>query len=187
MATVEEAKTKAKERMEKALDALHSNFASVRTGRANPMVLDRILVDYYGTKTPINQMAAVKTPDAHLLVIEPYDKSSIKNIETAILESDLGIVPNSDGQVLRLPFPTQTEERRKELAKQCKGLAEEAKVAVRNARRDANNELDKMKKDEGLPEDDVKREQNNVQKLTDDFIAQIDKSLSAKEAELMEI
>lgn len=187
MATVEEAKAKAKEKMEKALEALHSNFASVRTGRANPMVLDRVLVDYYGTKTPVNQMAAIKTPDAHLLVIEPYDKSSLKAIENAINESDLGVCPNSDGQVLRLPFPTPTEERRKELTKQCKSLAEEAKVAVRNARRDANNALDKMKKDEGLPEDEVKHEQNNIQKLTDDFISQIDSALSTKDKELMEI
>lgn len=185
--TCEEVKAKAEDKMNKALEGLHRNFASVRTGRANPNVLDRVLVDYYGTKTPINQMAAIKTPDAHLLVVEPYDKSSVKAIENAILESDLGIVPNNDGQTLRLPFPTPTEERRRELAKQCKNLSEEAKVAIRNARRDANNALDRLKKEEDLPEDDVKREQNNVQKLTDKFIAEVDKSLASKEQELMEI
>ena len=185
--TTGEIKNKCEDKMKKALEGLHKNFASVRTGRANPMVLDRVLVDYYGTKTPVNQMAAIKTPDAHLLVIEPYDKSSVKAIESAILESDLGIVPNNDGTTLRLPFPTPTEERRKELAKQCKGLSEEAKVAVRNARRDANNALDRMKKEEDLPEDEVKREQNNVQKLTDKYIEEVDKSLATKEQELMEI
>ncbi len=178
---------KCEEHMKKSLSNLHSNFASVRTGRANSMVLDRILVDYYGTKTPVNQMAAIKTPDAHMLVVEPYDKSSLKAIETAILESDLGITPNSDGNVLRLPFPQQTEERRLELAKQCKSLAEEARVAVRGARRDANNTLDRMKKDDDLPEDDVNRSQKQIQNLTDKYIEEIDKSLKAKEAELMEI
>ncbi len=178
---------KCEEGMQKALKSLHANFATIRTGRANAMVLDRVLVNYYGTKTPINQMAAIKTPDAHLLVIEPYDKSAIKAIETAILESDLGITPNSDGVVLRLPFPSQTEERRRELAKQCKGLAEDARVGVRNARRDANNALDRMKKEEDLPEDEVNRGQKQVQTMTDKYITEIDKSLKAKEDELMEI
>lgn len=187
MAEATEIKTQVEEKMKHALESLHKNFASVRTGRANPNVLERVLVDYYGCKTPVNQMAAIKSPDAHLLVIEPYDKSSIKAIETAILESDLGITPNNDGVSLRLPFPTPTEERRKELAKQCKSLAEDAKVAVRNARRDGNNTLDRMKKDDGVPEDDVKREQNNIQKLTDKYIAEVDASLAAKEKELMEI
>lgn len=187
MAETKDVMNKCEESMKKSLSSLHSNFASVRTGRANAMVLDRVLVDYYGTKTPINQMAAIKTPDAHLLVIEPYDKSSIKAIETAILESDLGITPNSDGAVLRLPFPSQTEERRKELAKQCKALAEEARVSVRNARRDANNALDRMKKEDDLPEDEVNRGQKQVQTLTDKYIDEIDKSYKAKEDELMEI
>ena len=187
MATVSEVKQKTEEKMKKAIENLHSNFAGVRTGRANPNVLERVLVDYYGAKTPVNQMAAIKSPDAHLLVVEPYDKSSLKAIEVAIQESDLGISPNNDGTCLRLPFPTPTEERRKELAKQCKGLSEEAKIAVRNARRDGNNSLDKMKKDDNLPEDEVKSGQNDIQKLTDKYIDEIDNSLKAKEAELMEI
>ena len=187
MADTAQIKEKCKNAMEKSLDNLHSNFASVRTGRANAVVLDRIFVDYYGTKTPINQMAAIKTPDAHLLVIEPYDKSAIKQIESAILESDLGITPNSDGSVLRLPFPTQTEERRRELVKQCKALSEEAKVAIRGARRDANNAIDRLKKEESLPEDEAKGAQNKIQELTDKFIAEVDKSYSIKETELMEI
>lgn len=187
MTTTQDVMSKCEESMQKALKSLHSNFATIRTGRANAMVLDRVLVDYYGTKTPINQMAAIKTPDAHLLVIEPYDKSAIKAIETAILESDLGITPNSDGAVLRLPFPSQTEERRRELAKQCKALAEDARVGVRNARRDANNALDRMKKEEDLPEDEVNRGQKQIQNLTDKYIDEVDKSYKAKEEELMEI
>jgi ribosome recycling factor len=187
MSSTTEIRDKAEEKMKKAISNLHSNFASVRTGRANPNVLERVLVDYYGTKTPVNQMAAIKTPDAHLLVVEPYDKSSLKAIEVAIQESDLGISPNSDGTCLRLPFPTPTEERRIELAKQCKSLSEEAKIAVRNARRDANNSIEALRKDDNLPEDEAKSEQNNIQKLTDKYISEIDESLKSKEAELMEI
>lgn len=187
MSDIASIKQKCEVHMNKSIDNLHENFASVRTGRANAMVLDRIRVDYYGTPTPINQMAAIKTPDAHLLVIEPWDKSTVKPIEQAILDSDLGITPNSDGVVLRLPFPTPTEERRKELQKSCKALAEEARVSIRNARRDANNSLERLKKDEGLPEDEVKRAVDEVQKLTDKFIATVDASLSKKEDELMEI
>lgn len=187
MSDIASIKQKCEAHMNKSIDNLHENFASVRTGRANAMVLDRIRVDYYGTPTPINQMAAIKTPDAHLLVIEPWDKSTVKPIEQAILDSDLGITPNSDGVVLRLPFPTPTEERRKELQKSCKALAEEARVAIRNARRDANNSLERLKKDEGLPEDEIKRAVDEVQKLTDKFIATVDASLSKKESELMEI
>ena len=127
----------AEERMEKALGSLGDAFASVRTGRANAMVLDRIRVDYYGVPTPVNQMAGVKTPDAHMLVIEPWDKGVLGAIEHAILQSDLGVTPSNDGSVIRLPFPALTEERRRELVKQCKGYAEEARGAVRNARRDA--------------------------------------------------
>ena len=131
----------AEERMEKALGSLGDAFASVRTGRANAMVLDRIRVDYYGVPTPVNQMAGVKTPDAHMLVIEPWDKGVLGAIEHAILQSDLGVTPSNDGSVIRLPFPALTEERRRELVKQCKGYAEEARVAVRNARRDANSAI----------------------------------------------
>ncbi len=177
----------AEERMEKALTSLHDVFATVRTGRANAMVLDRIKVDYYGVPTPINQMAGVKTPDAHLLVIEPWDKGVLRAIEHAIQESDLGVTPSNDGSVIRLPFPALTEERRRELVKQCKTYAEEARVAVRNARRDANTALDKAKKNDGLPEDEAKRAEEAVQKLTDKYIAEVDASFKKKEAEVMEI
>ncbi|MDO4289946.1 MAG: ribosome recycling factor [Eggerthellaceae bacterium] len=186
MADVDEIMMNVEERMEKALVALGENFASVRTGRANAMVLDRIRVDYYGVPTPINQMASVKTPEAQLLVISPYDKSMLRAIEHAIQESDLGVTPNNDGSVIRLPFPALTEERRRDLVKQCKGFAEEARVAVRNARRDGNAAIDKEKKD-GLPEDDAKRAEVEIQKLTDKYVADVDAALKKKEAEVMEI
>ena len=177
----------AEERMKKVLASLGENFASVRTGRANAMVLDRIRVDYYGAPTPVNQLAGIKSPDAHMLVIEPWDKSSLKAIEHAIQESDLGVTPSNDGSVIRLPFPALTEERRRELVKQCKGYAEEARVAVRKARQDANAALDRCVKDDNLPEDDERRAQAEVQKLTDKYVAQVDEAFKKKEAEVMEI
>lgn len=184
---VDEVLMNAEDHMQKTLHSLADNFSAVRTGRANAMVLDRIRVDYYGVPTPVNQMAGIKTPDAHMLVIEPWDKGVLGAIEHAILASDLGVTPSNDGTVIRLPFPQLTEERRKELAKQCKGYAEDARVAVRNMRRDANNRIDKLVKEENLPEDDCKRGQAEVQKLTDKYIAEIDELLKKKEAELMEI
>ena len=187
MAGMEEIMSTCEERMTNTLNALHNNFSGVRTGRANAMVLDRIKVDYYGVPTPINQMAGVKTPDAHMLVIEPWDKSALGMIEHAILVSDLGVTPNNDGAVIRLPFPTLTEERRKELAKQCKAYAEDARVAIRNTRRDANAHIEKAQKDDNLPEDEAKRAEAEVQKMTDKYIAQIDEALKKKEAEVMEI
>ena len=177
----------AEERMKKAITALGENFGSVRTGRANAMVLDRIKVDYYGVPTPVNQLAGIKTPDAHLLVIEPWDKGVLGAIEHAIMESDLGVTPNNDGSVIRLPFPALTEDRRRELVKQCKAFAEEARVAVRNIRRDANTAIERAVKDEGLPEDDIRRGQAEIQKITDKFIAEVDEHFKKKEAEVMEI
>lgn len=187
MADIDEIMMQVEERMEKALSALGDNFASVRTGRANAMVLDRIKVDYYGVPTPINQMAGVKTPEAHLLVVEPWDKSMLRAIEHAILESDLGVTPNNDGSVIRLPFPALTEERRRELVKQCKAFAEDARVAVRNARRDANTAIEKAQKNDSLPEDEAKRAEAEVQKMTDKFVADVDAAFKKKEAEVMEI
>lgn len=184
---VDEIMMTAEEKMEKALSALADNFAGVRTGRASAMLLDRIKVEYYGVPTPINQMAGIKTPEAHLLVVEPWDKGVLRAIEKAILESDLGVTPSNDGERIRLPFPALTEERRRELAKQCKGLAEEARVAVRNARRDANNAIEKAKKNDGLPEDEAKRAEAEIQKLTDKFIEKVDAAFKKKEAEVMEI
>ena len=187
MPEVNEILDTAKEKMEKSIENLNRNFANVRTGRANTMVLDRVKVDYYGASTLVNQLAAVKTPEAHLLVIEPWDKSIIKDIERAINESDLGVTPNSDGSVIRLAFPSLTEERRRELAKQCRTLAEEARVSIRNARRDANNAVARMAKDDGLPEDEVHRVENKTQKLTDENIAKVDDMLKKKEADIMEV
>lgn len=179
--------TQAEERMKKAVSSLHDNFGSVRTGRANAMLLDRIKVDYYGVPTPVNQMAGIKSPDAHLLVIEPWDKGVLGAIEHAIMESDLGVTPSNDGSCIRLPFPSLTEERRRELVKQCKNYAEEARVAVRKARQDANAALDRCVKDDNLPEDDERRAQAEVQKLTDKYVAQVDEAFKKKEAEVMEI
>ena len=175
------------ERMDKALDSLGEAFSSVRTGRANAMLLDKIRVDYYGAPTPINQMAAVKTPDAHLLVIEPWDKGTLRAIEHAITASNLGVTPSNDGTRIRLPFPALTEERRRELVKQCKMYSEEARVAVRNARRDANAAIDKAEKNDGLPEDDARRAKDDVQKLTDQYIDRVEEAFKKKEAEVMEI
>lgn len=184
---VEEILASSEEHMKKALESLDYNFASVRTGRANAMILDRIKVDYYGVATPVNQMAAIKTPDAHMLVIEPWDKGSLRGIEKAILESDLGVTPSNDGTVIRLPFPALTEERRRELVKQCKTFTEDARVACRNIRRDANNHIQKLQKDSEISEDDAKRAEAQVQKLTDKYIESVEAAFKKKEAEVMEI
>lgn len=184
---VDDIMLQAEERMERALASLGEAFGSVRTGRASALLLDRIKVDYYGVPTPVNQMAGVKTPEAHLLVIEPWDKGMLRAIEHAILESDLGVTPNNDGSVIRLPFPSLTEERRRDLVKQCKTYAEEARVAVRNARRDANTAIEKAVKNDNLPEDESKRAEAEIQKMTDRFVAEVDEVLKKKEAEVMEI
>ena len=174
----------AKTHMDKAIDALKSNFSRVRSGRANANILDPIKVDYYGVPTPITQLAGVKVPEASMLVIEPWDKTSLKAIEKAIEASDLGITPSNDGVSIRLPFPRPTEERRKELAKECSKLAEEARVAIRNVRRDANGKIDR---DEELAEDDANREKKAVQKLTDTYVAKVEDMLKTKTVEIMEI
>ena len=184
---VDDIMLQAEERMERALASLGEAFGSVRTGRANALLLDRIKGDYYGVPTPVNQMAGIKTPDAHMLVIEPWDKGVLGAIEHAIMESDLGVTPSNDGSCIRLPFPSLTEERRRELVKQCKNYAEEARVAVRKARQDANAALDRCVKDDNLPEDDERRAQAEVQKLTDKYIAEVDEAFKKKEAEVMEI
>ena len=170
--------------MDKCIDSLKSNFSRVRSGRANPHVLDSIRVDYYGQATPITQLAGVKVPEASMLVVEPWDKSDLKAIEKAIEASDLGITPSNDGVSIRLPFPRPTEERRRELVKECNKMAEDARVAVRNVRRDANG---KVERDEELPEDDQTREKKSIQKLTDSYVAKIDELLKTKTAEVMEI
>ena len=176
-----------KEKMTKTISALTSEFNSIRAGRANAAVLDPIRVDYWGVPTPINQMAAISVSEARVLVIQPWDKSALKLIEKAIQASDLGINPQNDGSVLRLNFPPLTEERRKQLVKDVKSTAEGSKVAIRNLRRDAIDKLKKMKKDSEITEDDLKDGEEEVQKITDDFIKQVDKVAEKKEEEIMAI
>ena len=176
-----------KQRMIKTTEVLSSQFASVRAGRANAAVLDQISVDYYGTPTPIKQIAAIASPDPRTLTIQPWDASSLKNIEKAILTSDLGINPQNDGRIIRLVFPQLTEERRKELAKQVRKYGEEGKVAVRNIRRDAMDKFKKQQKKSEITEDDYKLLEKDMQKLTDDYIKEVDKLTEAKEKELFEI
>lgn len=173
--------------MDRTLEKLTQEFSTVRTGRASATMLERISVDYYGTPTPITQVAGIKSPEAHMLIVEPWDKALLKDIEKAIMASDLGITPSNDGHMIRLPFPPPTEERRKELVKQCKQLAEDAKVAVRNIRRDANTKLERLIKDESLSKDEEHRAEEAIQKLTDARIEKIGQTLSNKEVEVMEV
>ncbi len=174
-------------KMKKTCEALSSQLATIRAGRANSAVLDQIMVDYYGVPTPIQQVASIATPDPRSLLIQPWDGSVLKPLEKAILASDLGINPQNDGRMLRLVFPPLTEERRKELAKQTKKYGEEAKVAIRNIRRDAMEKFKKQQKASEMTEDDYKIADKDVQKLTDDYIKEIDKISSKKEKELTEI
>ena len=174
-------------RMQKAIDAYVNNLADVRASQANAAVLNRVTFDYYGAPTPIKDMASISTSDARTLVITPYDKSTLKAMEKAIQTSDVGINPQNDGAVLRLVFPQLTEERRKALAKQVKGMGEEAKVAVRNTRRDAMDEVKKAKKDSTMTEDEVSAAEKVIQDVTDKFIKQVDVMTAAKEKELMAI
>ena len=177
----------AEEKMQKSLDSLQSNFASVRAGRANPQVLDKINANWYGTPTPIQNMASITVSEGRTLVIQPFDKGTLKDIEKAIQASDLGINPVNDGNVVRLTFPQPTEERRKELCKSVKKYGEEAKVAVRNVRRDAVDKFKDMKKNGELTEDDQKEAEKKVQKITDKYCDEVDKAVSAKEKEIMSI
>lgn len=179
--------TKAQEKMEKCLGGLEHELSTVRAGRANPAVLDKVLVDYYGTPTPIQQMAAVSVAEARILVIQPWDKTQLKAIEKAILNSDIGINPTNDGNVLRLAFPQPTEERRKELVKQVKKFGEEAKVTIRNVRRDTLDKLKTLKKNNEITEDDMKDIEKDVQKVTDTFCDKVDSVISVKEKEIMSI
>ena len=175
------------DKMNKSLDALLNEYASIRAGRANPKVLDKIRVDYYGTPTPIQQVGNVSVPEARMLVIQPWEKSLLKTIEKAILTSDLGINPTNDGSVIRLVFPELTEERRKELAKDVKKKGEGAKVAVRNIRRDANDSFKKMEKADEISEDEKTEAEEKIQKLTDKMIEKIDKAVETKMKEIMTV
>lgn len=176
-----------KEKMNKSLNALGNEFASIRAGRANPAVLDKVNVDYYGAPTPVNQMAAVSVAEARILVIQPWDKSSLKLIEKAILASDIGITPTNDGTAIRLVFPQLTEDRRKELCKTIKKYGEETKVTIRSIRRDSIEKFKAMKKNSEITEDDLKDCEKKVQDLTDKFCADIDKAVAEKEKEIMSI
>ena len=177
----------AREHMEKSVDATRSKFGSVRTGRATPHLLDRINVDYYGAQTPLKQLATVSAPEARLLTVQPYDKNSIKGIERAILESDVGLTPNNDGSIIRLQIPELTEERRKELVKVVRNLAEEGRVAIRNIRRDVMHDLRELKEAGEAGSDDEHRAEESLQKLTDEKIKELDAVLKAKEEEILEV
>ena len=178
---------KAEGKMQKALGALGANFNTIRAGRANPAVLDRIVVEYYGTPTPINQMAAISAPDPRTLMISPWDRSTLKSIEKAIQTSDLGINPNNDGSVIRLIFPPMTSERRNELAKEVHKMAEEGKIAIRNIRRYAMDKIKAMKKNNEITEDEVKDAEKDIQKITDKYVKEADSMADAKIKEIQEI
>ena len=176
-----------KKEMETTLEGLRKELTKVRTGRANTALIEGILVDYYGTKSPLNQLAALSAPESRLLVVQPYDKSVMSAIEKAIYQSDLGLTPVNDGKVIRVPLPELTEERRKELVRHVKKIGEEYRVSARNHRRDANERVKKLQKDKQITEDDVRATQDRVQKLTDEYVDKIEKVLKAKEDELMAV
>lgn len=175
------------EKMEKSLMALERDFKTVRAGRANPSILDRVLVDYYGVPTPINQMAAISVPEGRTLLIQPWDKTTLSPIEKAINMADIGINPQNDGSAIRLIFPPLTEERRKDLAKEIKEMSENSKVAVRSARRDALDKLKALKKDSVITEDDLSKAEKDVQQLTDKYCKECDTLAAEKEKEIMDI
>jgi ribosome recycling factor len=177
----------AKQRMESALESLRREFGSVRTGKASPALLDTVRVEAYGSRVPLNQVGTVSAPEPRLLTIQPWDKGLIKEVEKAIRESDLGLNPSNDGNLIRIPIPALTEERRREYVRMLHKIAEEGRVAIRQARKDANDDVKAREKKEHLSEDDVRREQAEVQKLTDGYIAKVDEVLKHKEAEVMEV
>ncbi len=180
-------KKNTEQRMNKSLDTLKADFGKVRTGRAHAGLLDHVMVDYYGNPTPINQVASINLADARTIGVQPYEKNMIAPVEKAIRDADLGLNPSTNGNLIRVPMPMLTEERRRDLIKVVKGEAENAKVAVRNVRREANDQLKKQLKDKAISEDDERRAQEDVQKLTDRFVAEIDKMVQAKEADLMAV
>src|SRR6476619_5162150 len=187
MATAEELIKGAQDKMVKSVEHARSGFATVRTGRASASLLDRIEVDYYGTQTPLRQLSTINVPDPRMLSVQPFDPGSIKAIEKAIQESDLGLTPSNDGKLIRLPIPQLTEERRKDLVKIVRGMAEEGRVAVRNVRRDAIKHLEELAKGGEVGDDDERAAEGRVQKLTDEHVAKIDDLLKRKEAEIMEV
>lgn len=180
-------KSEAKEKMKKALDHSHEEFAAIRTGRANPGIVEKINVEYYGSKVPLQQLATVSVPEARVLVISPFDKGAITEIEKAIQSSDLGVNPGNDGNIIRCVFPQLTEDRRKELVKVVKSKAEEGRVAIRNIRRSLRQKIDDQKNDGELSDDEVSKLEKDIDNITNDFIKEVDVALSNKESELMEV
>jgi len=187
MAAIEDFLADAKRRMDKSIEATHTEFNSIRTGRASPALLDRVAIDYYGTPTPLKSLASISAPEARLLVVQPFDPGAIKNIERAIQESDLGLTPSNDGKVVRLPIPALTEERRKDLVKVVRRVAEDGKVAIRNVRRDVMQHLKELVVNGDVGDDEERRAEAQVQKITDDHTKSIDDLLKVKEAEIMEV
>jgi ribosome recycling factor len=187
MTAMDDFVTDAQQRMDKSVDATHDHFNSVRTGRASAALLDRITIDYYGTPTPLKNLASISVPEPRMLTIQPFDPTSIKQIERAILESDLGLTPSNDGKMIRLPIPQLTEERRKEYVKIARQIAEEGRVAVRNIRRDAMKHLEELVKNGEVGDDDERASEARVQKLTDEHVQKIDDLLKRKEADVMEV
>ncbi|USG67959.1 ribosome recycling factor [Brevibacillus ruminantium] len=175
------------DRMGKAIAALKKDLSSLRAGRANPAILDKVVVDYYGTPTPISQLANISVPEPRMLTIQPWDKSSLKEIDRAIQQSDLGLTPSNDGTIIRIAIPPLTEERRKELVKMANKSGEETKVAIRNIRRDANDEIKKLEKAATISEDESRRHQETIQKTTDKYIADVDKTVKEKEKDILEV
>jgi len=187
MSIIDDLLADAREHMGKSVEATRSKFGSVRTGRASPSLLDRIMVDYYGTQTPLKQLATIHAAEARLLTVQPYDKSSIKAIERAIMESDIGLTPSNDGQIIRLTIPELTEERRKDLVKVVRGLTEEGKVALRNIRRDTMHDLRELRDAGEAGADDEHRAEEALQKLTDEKVKELDALVKAKEEEILEV
>ena len=187
MAAIEDFLADAKRRMDKSIESTHHEFNSIRTGRASPALLDRITIDYYGTQTPLKSLASISAPEPRLLVVQPFDPGAIKGIERAVQESDLGLTPSNDGKVVRLPIPALTEERRKDLVKIVRRVAEEGKVAIRNVRRDVMQHLKELVVNGDVGDDEERRAEQQVQKITDDHTKSIDDLLKVKEAEIMEV
>jgi ribosome recycling factor len=187
MSMIDDLLADAREHMDKSIEATRGKFGSIRTGRATPALLDRIMVEYYGTQTPLKQLATISAPEARLLTVQPYDKSSIKAIERSIQESDLGLTPNNDGALIRLQVPELTEERRRQLVKVVRGLAEEGKVAIRNIRRDTMHDLRELRDAGEAGADDEHRAEEALQKLTDEKVKELDNLLKGKEAEILEV
>ncbi len=185
--TIKEIHASHEDRMKKAIEIMRKEYASLRAGRATPALLDKITVDYYGTPTPINQVANIAVPEPRMLTIQPWEKSMLTTIEKAILKSDLGLTPNNDGSVIRLSIPQLTQQRRQELVKVVHKKAEECRVAVRNLRRDGNEAIKKLEKDRAISEDEAKKGMDDIQKLTDKYIKEIDQIMAAKEKEIMEV